>query len=191
MTTSVQFYQTPRNIDFLMGDVRLYFGDPNGTVYSDSIIRTAVISAVKFLESRWSSKYRVFTEDLIVEGDAPVGYITVTTPQGTAYLPDTYLEGDVFRNPYITFGSTAPIIEQQDQYAIVLAATYILRRSQVSSSAAAFTSWATEDISFSNLGGERSLSAMLKDDLQILNDYFRKKLATPQTLTFYETPSVV
>lgn len=184
MTTVVIFYTQPTNLDYLMMDVRLTFGDLDGSVYSDAIIRTALINGVKFLQRKWQSKYQVYTSAIKVDpqpSDAPGGYIWANTVDGQAYIPDLLEEGSVFRNPFLAFDQVyPPVISSTDETAIVLAATYLLRRSQVSSSAASFVSWSTEDIRFSNLGSERGLSKLLESDLKALDDYFANRIATPQ-----------
>jgi hypothetical protein len=77
-----------------------------------------------------------------------------------------------------------PVIQSEDEVAIVLAAKLLLRRSQIASSASAFVSWSTEDIRYSNLGSERSLSKLLEADQKELDDYFRSKIAKPQRSDF-------
>jgi hypothetical protein len=188
MSTATYFYNEPLNHDYLMTITRPLFGDLTGAIYSDTMIRTAQVNAIRFLQRRWSSKYQIYDESLHVDpqpSDVPTGYILINTSHGTGYIPNTAVNGDVFRNAYLEFTQgSPPIIESNDEMAIALAATLLLRKIQVSSNSADLVSWATEDIRFSNLGTERSLSKQVADDLAALNEYFQNKLAAPKKSTF-------
>lgn len=191
MATAVSFYIEPTNLDGLIPDVRLMYGDLEGTVFSDTIIRTALVNGVKYLQRKWLSKYQVYTETLLVDpqpDSTPAGYVYANTIDGQAYIPSGLAEGSVFRNPFLTFTQNSPpVIQSEDETAIVLAAKLLLRRSQIASSASAFVSWSTEDIRYSNLGSERSMSKLLETDQQELDDYFKSKIAKPQRSEFYIT----
>lgn len=186
--TIADFYIEPTNLDYLLGDLRLIYGDTNATVYSDTLLRTALVNGVKFLQRRWLSKYQIYTSTLLVDpqpSGVPAGYIYASTIDGYAYIPSGLAAGSVFRNPFVTFTQySPPIIQSEDEVAILLAAKLLLRRSQISSSASAFVSWSTEDIKYSNLGSERSLTKILESDQRELDDYFRSKIAKPQRSEF-------
>lgn len=188
MPTAVSFYLEPTNVDYLIPDLRLMYGDVTGDVYSDTLMRTALVNGVKLLQRRWLSKYQVYTSTLLVDpqpSDTPSGYVYANTIDGQAYIPSGLASGSVFRNPFVTFTQTSPpVIQSEDDVAIVLAAKVLLRRSQISSSASSFVSWKTEDISYSNLGSERSLAKVLESDQKELDDYFRSKIAQPQRSEF-------
>lgn len=188
MPTLATFYTQPTNIDHLIPTVRIMYGDIDGSIYSDTIIRTALVSAIHFLQARWDSKYQVYRESMRVSpqpDDIPSGYMQITTIHGLINVPDTLSEGDVFRNPYITFlQASLPVLESIDEMAIILAAVYILRRAQTSSNAGSFVSWSTEDIRYSNTSAERSLSKLVDTDLIALNSYFSTKIARPQRSVF-------
>lgn len=188
MPTSVTFYEQELNIDHLIADVRLQYGDLTGDTFSDTIIRTAIVNAVKFLQTRWASKYQVFHEDIVIDpqpSNVTSGYVSANTADGVAEIPDNLVNGDIYRSPHIIFNqSSPPLIEQVDEQGIILAAVYLLRKVNISSSATQFVSWGTEDIRFSNLGNERTSSRLLTDDLDALNLYFRKKIARPQKQDF-------
>lgn len=188
MSTTVTFNTEATNLDHLIQNVRIRFGDLTGTTYSDTIIRTSLVNAVGFLQPRWQSKYQVYTDSIVVDPQpitVPSGYILANTSHGQTYIPAGLSEGSVFRNPYIAFTQPSPpIIQSEDEEAIVLAAVYLLRGVQVSSSITGFVSWRTEDISYSNLGSERGLGKLLEQDLFNLNDYFKKRIAKPQISAF-------
>lgn len=189
MTNTVfQFYTEPSNIDYLGSEVRLRFGDLDGSVYSDTVIRTALISAIRFLQNKFDGKYQIYTEASKLSpqpSDVAAGYIRVNSLHGYADLVDTYIEGNIYRDPYITFSSTSPpLIEVTDEEVIILAAVYLLRKAQISSSAGGFVSWSTEDIRYSNAGYERGLSGLLQQDLAALNEYIKSKLGRPKRADF-------
>lgn len=188
MSTTVTFNTEITNLDHLIPNVRIRFGDLTGATYSDTIIRTALVNAVGFLQPRWQSKYQIYTNSIKIDPQpvtVPSGYILANTSHGQTYIPAGLNEGDAFRNPYVIFTQPSPpILQSEDEEAIVLAAVYLLRSVQVSSSITGFVSWSTEDIRYSNLGSERGLGRLLEADLANLNDYFRKKIAKPQISSF-------
>jgi hypothetical protein len=188
MTTLVTFYTEPTNIDYLMTDVRMQYGDLDGTQFSDTIIRTSLVSAIRYLQRSWNGKYQVYREEnkLIPQpADVPAGYIRINSLYGIADIPDTTVPGSVFRDPYATFTYFAPpLLESIDEQAVILAAKYILRSAQTSSNAGDFVAWGTEDIRYNNLGAERGLSKLLENDLKALNDYIRTKIARPKRSEF-------
>lgn len=188
MTTLVTFQTEPTNLDYLIPNVRIRFGDLTGATYSDTIIRTALVNSVGFLQPRWQSKYQIYRDSIMVDPQpdtVPSGYILANTSNGQTYIPDGLTEGDVFRNPYVIFTQPSPpVIQSEDEEAIVLGAVYLLRSVQISSSLTGFVSWSTEDIRYSNLGSQRGLSDLLARDFANLDEYFRKKIAKPQISSF-------
>jgi hypothetical protein len=188
MTTTVTFNTEATNLDHLIPNVRIRFGDLTGATYSDTIIRTALVNAIGYLQPRWQSKYQIFTDSIVVDpqpAGVPSGYLLANTSHGQTYIPDGLTEGSAFRNPYVTFVQPyPPTLASEDEEAIVLAAVYLLRSVQISSSLTGFVSWSTEDIRYSNLGSERGLGKLLEQDLKNLNDYFMKKIAKPQVSQF-------
>lgn len=183
MSTNVTFYTEPTNIDYLLPDIRLQFGDFDGSIFSDTIIRTAAISAVRYLQRNWNGKYQVYTTAAKIvpqPANVPVGYIRINSLHGQADVPATITEGSIFRNPYVVFtADPALLVESPDEQAIILAAVYLLRKAQVSSNVGDFLAWGTEDIRYNNLGVERGLSKLLSNDLQALQDYLKSRIAQP------------
>lgn len=188
MSTLVTFYTEPTNVDYLMGDVRMQFGDLDGSLFSDTIIRTSLISAVRYLQRTWNGKYQVYRNemDIVPQPDSvPVGYKRINSLYGVADVPTTIVEGSVFRDPYAVFTLEAPpLMESIDEQALILAAKYILRSAQISSSASDFVAWGTEDIRYNNLGAERGMTKLLQQDLDALNNYIRSKIAKPRRTDF-------
>lgn len=188
MTTSVIFYEDPLNIDYLMHDVRIQFGDLTGDIFTDTIIRSAIVSAFRYLQNKWDGKYQIFSTDAIISPqpeDIRAGYIRIASLHGYADVPTTLVDGDIFRDPYIVFQSDATkLIESIDEQAVILAAVVILRRAQISSSAGEFLAWGTEDIRYNNLGAERSLTKLLEYDISTLNAYIQSRIAKPRRSNF-------
>lgn len=188
MSTAVTFYTEPTNIDYLMGDVRMQFGDLTGDIYGDTIIRTATISAVRYLQRSWNGKYQIYMISSLLDPQpvgVPVGYVRINSLYGVADILSTAVEGTVFRDPYAQFSNFAPpLVESIDEQAIILAAAYLLRKAQISSSASDFVAWGTEDIRYNNLGAERGMTKLLADDLAALNNYIRSKIARPKRSEF-------
>lgn len=170
---------TRSNLDYLITPVRMRLGDVTGAVFTNSIILTGLVFGVKMLQSRWNSRYFVYTDSMHVQGTQ------ISTPGGIYDIGYTPLENDVLRNPALTFVSQPPpIIDQTDEYAIVLAACILTRRSVISSSMTAFTNWATPDLSVSNVQSGKMLQSLIADDEKALDALFRQRLAHPQKSTF-------
>lgn len=149
---------TTSNIDFLITPLQLHYGDIEGTAYSEAVYRTSLLSAVSMLSNRWNGKYYV---------DA---------------------DNNVQRNTDITFDNDSPpLVEYQDQYALVLAATVILRQASLTSSSASFTNWQTPDISVSAGSKERSLTKLYDNALAELNGYFSKGLGKSRKSMLWTT----
>ncbi len=188
MSTTVTFYTEPTNMDYLMSDVRIQVGDLDGTLFSDVTIRTALVSAIRFLQRKWNGKYQVYTLQSIITpqpDNVATGFTRINSLHGQADIPNTLVEGSIFRDPYATFTSDEPsLIESVDEQAIILAAVYLLRKVQVSSNVADFVAWGTEDIRYNNLGVERGLSKLLENDLKALNDYMGSRIAKPARSNF-------
>jgi hypothetical protein len=138
---------TSSNLDYLLPALRLQVGDPNETVFSESLLLTGLVNGVKMLGSRWGSKYLIDSNN------------------------------DVYRNTAVSFTyNSPPVVEQQDEIAIVLAASVLVRRSALTSSASAFTNWSTPDLTFSNVQASKTLLDLLKSDEEQLNMFFKGKL---------------
>jgi len=173
---------TDTNIDYLIDPVRLRLGDFDGTVYSTTLVRTALISAVKYLQKRWKSKYQVVTSGTYT-GDnstAPSGYAQAHTVDGTAYIPAGLGNDDVFRNPFIAFTQEGPpVVEQNDEDAIVLATAYIIHLAKLTNSSSTFVSWSTEDIRFTNTTAANTMRSVLEALQLELNTVFATRIAQP------------
>lgn len=173
---------TETNVDYLIDPVRLRLGDFDGTVYSTTLVRTAIISAVKYLQKRWKSKYQVVTSGTYT-GDnttAPSGFAQANTVDGTAYIPYGLDNNDVFRNPFVVFTQEgSPVVEQNDEDAIVLATAYIIHLAKLTNSSSTFVSWSTEDIRFTNTTAANTMRSVLEALQTELNTVFATRIAQP------------
>ena len=173
---------SPTNIDYMIDQVRLRLGDFDGTIYSDTLIRTALISGIKYLQKRWRSKYQVVTSGTYTgdNGSSPSGYAQASTIDGIADIPINLAVNDVFRNPFVVFGQEQPpVIEQNDEDAIVLATAYIVHLAKLTNSSSAFVSWSTEDIRFTNTTAANTMRAVLETLQTELNTVFATRIAQP------------
>ena len=172
-------FVTKSNLDYLIVPVRMYVGDLTEDVFSNTVVLTSLVFAVKYLQNRWNNRYLIYSDSMLVGGT------TVNTPDGMctlSALPDT---NDVFRNCAVTFSSTAPpVIDQDDETAVILAASIMLRRSVISSSMSAFSNWSTPDLSYSNVSSSKMLLDLINADMKALDDFFKKRLAAPQKQNF-------
>lgn len=165
------------NLGQYIPDMRIYVGDLEGTEYSDYYLLKALENGVQWLGRRWYNKYLIYGSGILaLTQTAPAGYVTVNIPDGTTELLATTQEGDVFRNPNVVFLSTPPpVIDQQDLPAILIAASYLLRRAKASSSVAGF-SWSTPDLTFSNIESAKTYKELMKQDLDAINLFFKLRL---------------
>lgn len=170
---------TVTNLDYLIDPVRMRVGDIDETLFSDNLIRTALVYGVKTLQRYWHTRYLIYTSDMRVSG------LLVNTPNGQATLSTLPSEHDVFRNAYVTFDSSVPpTLDQRDEPAIIIAGAIQLRRVAMASSISAFGSWSTPDLSFSNIQGAKTVQSLLTADEDELTQFFKRKLAAPVKQTF-------
>lgn len=203
MATFIVF---PTNIDYLIDDVRIRIGDLEEDRFSDTIIRSALISSIKTLQKKWNARYLVFSEGTIVntlpsgvyyrtDYDALVasgvvidnptivesGYVYAALPHGYGIIPSGLRENDVFRNPYQTFSDVSPaVVTQGDETPVVLQACVILQTSHMTSSAESFMSWSDGEFSASSITSGKIYESLLKDVRDELKEYFKQRLAQAQ-----------
>jgi len=173
---------TQTNVDYLIDSVRLRLGDFEGTVYSTTLVRTAIISAVKYLQKRWKSKYQVVTSGTYTgdNSSVPSGYAQAHTVDGTAYIPYGLANDNVYRNPFVAFTQDGPpVVEQNDEDAIVLATAYIIHLAKLTNSSSTFVSWSTEDIRFTNTTAANTMRNVLEALQTELNTVFATRIAQP------------
>jgi hypothetical protein len=173
---------TATNIDYLIDSVRLRLGDFEGTAYSDTLVRTAIVSAVKFLQKRWRSKYQILVSGSYTgnNSSAPSGYAEANTIDGIGYIPIGLNVNDAYRNPFVVFSQEQPpVIEQNDEDAVVLATAYIIHLAKLTNSSSTFVSWSTEDIRFTNTTAANTMRNVLETLQTELNTLFATRIAQP------------
>lgn len=170
---------TQSNLDYLIVPVRMHVGDINNQTFSNSLILTSLVFSVKYLQNRWSNRYLIYNSSMLVSGT------TINTPDGQCTLDTLPGVNDVFRNCAVTFASDGtPVIDQDDEFPVILAAAILLRRSVITSSLNTFSNWSTPDLSFSNVSSYRALIDMINMDMKALDEFFKKRLAAPQKQSF-------
>jgi len=180
------------NIDYLIPDVRLRIGDLNADRFTDPIIRSSLLAGVKMLQRRWKSRYMVFYDEMLVspvpsDVTVPAGYVYAKVTQGYGFIPSGLHLNDVFRNPYHTFADPgSQVFSQEDEEPILLAASLVLRASQISSSASIFQNWSDGEYSFSNIASSVIMDKMYQANLKELDLYFKRRLADPLRQGFAE-----
>lgn len=174
---------TQTNLDRYLTSLRMYTGDTAMPyTYSDSLFLTALVESVRYLSIRWSNKYLIYSSDILISDDGI--HKTVNVPEGTCTIPSTVRENDMFKNCHYAQSNT--FMDIQDQAALLLAASYLLRRSLLNSTS--ISNWSTPDLSFSNVETSRSLRELIKADLESLDALFKRKLGHMQTGRFYSSP---
>jgi len=117
-------------LEYLIPMVRLRIGDINPISYRylDEWVKMSLIASVESLQLWWRGRYNV-TRDGIVTRDEDYTYFETPVSEG--------------------------VIEQKDEYIIVLMAAYLLLSGSLENSAYNVQSWRDNEISFSNLEGGR------------------------------------
>lgn len=140
------------NLEELIGALRVQIGDIDPSpAYSDEYLHRILGYAVNALMNRWSKKY---------------------------YLDN---DGVVHRNLSNIFDfSSPPVIQRQDERAIVLQSSIMIKSGTKFSDSGDAVSWRDDEIRFSNIEAARQKSSALADDIAELNAMLpTNKLARP------------
>jgi len=142
---------------YLIPQLRRHISDYDTPyTYTDATLSGFLFDAVKALGNRWHNKYRVATvdgvEDLIIRSG----------------------DEEIFEF------SEPPVIQYQDERALVLQASIILKSSTKWNESGNAVTWRDEEISYSNVQSARQRSSTLQDDIDELNALFPIKLAKPK-----------
>jgi hypothetical protein len=145
--------ETTTNIDYLIDFVRIQIGDMNPPYrYTDSMLRTTIITSIRALQRWWNSKYLI---------------------NSTTY--------DVYRNPAINLlFPEPPIIQDLDQRPIELMCSIIIKTGSLENVSYSMGSWRDAEVSYSNIEGGRIKDSSLKRDWEELMNLLpppSKKLA--------------
>lgn len=125
-------------LNYLLPFLRLRLGDTDATAYRylDEWLLSSLWLAIRNLQRWQDSKYLI--DDL--------GNVTRNS-LSTRFTTDEAVEG---------------VIEKQDEYLIILFATYLTLEGSLENSAWDFGSWKDAEISYSNIEGGRVRTDMLK-----------------------------
>ncbi|MFA7101541.1 MAG: hypothetical protein WC196_07480 [Bacilli bacterium] len=121
--------------------------------YTDVVLSGFLLDSIKALGNRWNNRYRVATVDSV---------------------PDLVVRND---NEYLFDFSEPPVIQYQDERAVVLQASILIKSGTKWSESGSAVSWRDEEISYSNLESARQRSSTLQDDIDELDKLFPIKLA--------------
>ncbi len=136
---------TQSDLSYLIPKLRLQVGDISGERWVDDWLNVALITAFNTLQNWWNNKYKI----------------------NQLYSGTFILEYKVERNETAKFSQDEPpVIEPNDERAIVLMASIILLEGTLEQSAWDFGSWKDYEISVSNIEGGR----ILREKLQRLYD---------------------
>jgi len=139
---------------YLIPQLRRHLSDYDEPyTYTDAVLSGYLLDSIKALGSRWNNKYFVATVD-------DVENLVVRNENSRMF---------VFSEP--------PVIQRQDERAVILQASIMIKSSTKWSASGSAVNWRDEEISYSNVESARQRSSTLQDDLEELNALFPKKLA--------------
>jgi len=146
----------------LIDQLRLHMGDYTAPyTFSDSVMETALISAINALGRRWSYRYSA-------------------TSSGT-----------VTRSSTATFRDAAPpTIAAADERPIILQAAIILKGAQYEGHVWDIGSWRDDEVAYSNIAAAKSADSSIGRDLEELERLLKARLygASRQSLEGYKLP---
>ena len=129
--------------------------------YDDATLSGFLLDGVKALGHRWNNKYYVATV---------AGVSNLIIRNANSYLFD-------FSEP--------PVIQTQDERAVILQASVIIKSSTKWSESGSAVNWRDEEIAYSNVQSARQRSSTLDDDVRELNELFPIKLAQSRSGRLY------
>jgi len=121
--------------------------------YDDATLSGFLFDSIKALGHRWNNKYFVAT---------------------VLSVPNLVIRND---NSYLFDLSEPPVIQGQDERAIILQASIIIKSSTKWDESGSAVNWKDEEISYSNVQSAKQRSSTLDDDTRELNELFPVKLA--------------
>ena len=141
-------------LEYLIPQFRRHLSDYTVPyTYDDATLSGFMLDGIKALGHRWNNKYYVATvagvSDLIIRNE----------------------------NSYLFDFSEPPVIQSQDERAIILQASVIIKSSTKWSESGSAVNWRDEEIAYSNVQSARQRSSTLDDDVRELNELFPIKLA--------------
>ena len=150
-------------VDYLIPELRVHLGDTTAAsyTYSEDLLRSALVMAVRALMRKWNSRYKIDN----------TGVVTRST---------TLVYADV----------EPPVIMYADEYPILLQASIIVKSATLQGSAWDVASWKDDEISYSNISGAKLAEESIARDRAELDDIIRKRLygVSKQSLTGFRYP---
>lgn len=139
------------NLEELIGALRIQIGDIDTTpTYSDEHLHQVLGYAVNALMPRWSKKYYLDNDGVVQRNTG---------------------------NAVFDF-SSPPVIQRQDERAIILQASIMIKSGKKFSESGNAVTWKDEEISYSNREAALQRASSLSDDVAELNSILpAKKLA--------------
>jgi hypothetical protein len=142
------------DLDFLIWSVRRKVGDlTEPYTYSDELIRSYLVEALRVLGGRWRNRYLI-DGDYVVTRNTSITTFTITSP---------------------------PVIEQQDQEIIALQAAIMIKSNAVYDSSWDVASWKDNEIAYSNIQGGKIRDLSLDRDIALLEALLDKNLHPGKT----------
>lgn len=143
-------------LTYLIAQFRRHLADYTAPyTYEDATLSGFLFDAIKALGHRWNNKYFVAIVDSV---------------------PNLIIRNE---NSDLFDFSEPPVIQSQDERAIVLQGSIIIKSSTKWSESGSAVNWRDEEISYSNVQSARQRSSTLDDDIRELNELFPVKLAQP------------
>ncbi len=134
------------NIDYLIPDLQMMYGDIDGTTFSEDTYDRSLIAGARMLTRVLANKYRVL--------------------DGEVYRnTDSY-----------TFETETPYIESEDEMFFLLAALTILYLIPITGSNAFVGTWSTPDLSISTVQGNKSQIDLYNAAVKNFQIYVQSKL---------------
>jgi len=141
-------------LEYLIPQFRRHLSDYTVPyTYDDATLSGFLFDSIKALGHRWNNKYYVATVDSV---------------------PDLVIRNE---NSYLFDFSEPPVIQSQDERAVILQASVIIKSSTKWSESGSAVNWRDEEIAYSNVQSARQRSSTLDDDVRELNELFPIKLA--------------
>lgn len=129
------------NLEILIDALRLQIGDTGVTMtYSDESLHSTLKYAVNALMRRWQNRYYLDSENVVQRNTI---------------------------NCYFDFASP-PVIQRQDERAIVLMGAIIIKGGKKFSTASDVVSWKDDEVAYSNIESSRQTASSLSDDIKEL-----------------------
>jgi len=154
MSSSIGVTVETTTLAYLLPQLRRQLSDYTVPyTFDDTLLSGLLLDSVKALGRRWSNRYRIATVDSVAD-------LVVRSDDSSLFE---------FSEP--------PVIQSQDERAIVLQASIMVKSSKKWSESGSAMSWRDEEISYSNIESARQRSSTLQDDISELNAMFPVKLA--------------